>query len=107
MTKVSSEIAYAVSTELSPGVWDDVITKKTYYAEVVRDARRWVTEQQVNDSLLINNRLSIIADSFAHANFSFMKYVKFEGVWWEISNIEIARPRLILTLGSVHNGPTS
>lgn len=108
MAKSSVIVAYAISTKTSSGVYEDVPTKKTYLAEVLKNSRRWVSGQQVNDSLLTNNRISIIADAFAHANWSFIKFVTYAGINWEVSNVEIIeRPRLILTLGSVYNGPTN
>lgn len=107
MAKVSVIVAYAVSTLKSPGVYEDVPTKRNYYGEVLKNVRRWTGEQQVNESLLTSNRISIIADDFAHANWSFIKFVRYAGVFWEVSNVEIVeRPRLILTLGSVYHGPT-
>ena len=107
MARFSGVVGYAISTETSPGVFTDAITEKTYYGDILRNSRRWSTEQQANDNLLITNRISIVGDDFAHANWSFMKFVRYGGVSWEISNVDIERPRLILTLGSVYNEPTT
>jgi hypothetical protein len=35
-----------------------------------------------------------------------MKYITYEGVRWCISSIQVQRPRLIISLGGVYNGPT-
>ena len=35
-----------------------------------------------------------------------MKYLTMGGVRWIITNVEVAYPRLILTVGEVYNGPT-
>lgn len=105
MAKFSGVVGYAQSGEKAPGVWDDIVTKKIYYGDVIRNNRRWAPGQQVNDNMQINNQISIIGDDFAHANWSLMKFVEYGGTLWSITNVEIARPRLILTLGSVYNGP--
>lgn len=105
MAKFSGDIGYAISTETSPGVHTNVITRKKYLGDILKNSRKWSSEPQVNDSILIQNRISIISDSFALANWSFMKFVEYGGACWEISNVDIQHPRLILTLGSVYNGP--
>lgn len=106
MTKFCSKIGFALSTEVSPGVWDDKIVERKYYGDFVRKGYRWENSQGVNDNLTINTSLSIIADSFLLDNTYVMKYVKWRGVRWEISSFEEQRPRLILSLGGVYNGPT-
>ena len=105
MAKFHNKIGYASSTETSPGVWTDVITEREYYGDVIREAKSWVGRDQVNDNLVVSNRISITADDFAYSNFSGMRYVIWSGVYWKVSSIEIQRPRIILSLGGVYNGP--
>lgn len=93
------------TTETSPGVHKETITEKDYKGDILRDTRRWDKTQQLNDNLVVSNRISIVADAYAYANFSAMRYVKWENVLWKISSIEIQRPRLILTLGGIYNAP--
>jgi hypothetical protein len=90
--------------EVGNGVWLDEITEREYFGDILRETKQWTNSGQVNDNLVINNRISIVADDFANSNFSAMKYVIWAGVYWKISNIEIQRPRLILSLGGVYNG---
>lgn len=105
MAKFSGQIGYGVPTQTVPGVWTDVITERGYQGDVLREAKNWQASNQVNDNLTTSNRISIIADSFAYQNLSTMKYVKWAGAYWKISNVEKNHPRLILTLGDVYNGP--
>ena len=58
----------------------------------------------INDDININNSISIVADPYAYENFHNMRYAILEGVKWKITNVEINRPRLILTIGGVYNG---
>jgi hypothetical protein len=92
--------------EIHTGVWEDVVTERTYYGDIIRESNQWSSADKANDNLSVNNRISIIADNFAYENFSAMRYVEWIGVRWKVSNVEIKRPRLILTLGGVYNGPT-
>ncbi len=104
MAKFHGKIGYATSQETAPGVFTDAIDEREYYGDVIRQSKQWIASSQLNDNLTINNRISIVADDFAYDNFSGMKYVIWRGVYWRVSNIEIDRPRLILSLGGVYNG---
>lgn len=107
MAKFHGEIGYVISTETAPGVWTDVVTKRNYYGDVIRESRRWSEANKVNDDLVLNNRISIIANDFALMNLSEMRFVKWSGKYWKISSFEVQRPRIILSLGGVYNGNTS
>lgn len=105
MGKWYGTIGYAISTEVSPGVWDDVITERNYFGDIVRNTSRWSTSSDsTNDDLNIDNRISIVADPFAYQNFQSMKYVEYMGAKWKISKVEVSHPRLILNVGGVYNG---
>jgi hypothetical protein len=104
MAKFHGPIGYVTSVEVSPGVWQDSASEREYSGDIIRQSKQWVGREKVNDDLVINNRISVIADDFAYSNFSGMKYVVWAGVYWKVSNIEIERPRLILSLGGVYNG---
>jgi len=101
-------VGYATSEETSPGVWQDVITEKPYYGDVVRNARRLETPAMVppllNANIALENSFSILADADAYINFTSMRYVVWEGLYWQIINVEVHRPRLILTIGGIWDG---
>jgi hypothetical protein len=106
MAKFYGEIGYAPqSVETAPGVWDDVIMERKYYGDVIRNTRQLVGEK-VNNDITVGNSISIMADDNAFANFMDMKYIKWAGKLWQISDIEVQAPRLILRLGGLYNGPT-
>lgn len=89
-----------------PGVWYPVITEREYYGDIIRNSRRWDQNSGgVNDNLVMNHTISIVADDYANRNLGAMKYVRWRGDRWQISTIEIQRPRIILTLGGIYNGP--
>lgn len=105
MAKFHGKIGYSQQVQTAPGVWTDQVSEREYYGDVIRESKQWTGRDEVNDNLTINNRISIIADDFANANFSAMRYVVWYGVYWKVSSIELQRPRLILSLGGVYNGP--
>ena len=90
------------------GNWVEKVVERKYYGDVLRNTRRWdENSESINDDLKLNNSISIIADGFALENFAMMKYVKWMGARWKITNVEVQRPRLKLTVGGVYNGRTS
>lgn len=107
MAKFHDVLGYTQSVETAPGVWTDVITEREYYGDVIKESRQWADSGSLNDKLVVTNRISIVADDFANTNFSSMKYVKWYGVYWSVNNVEVQRPRLIISLGGVYNGPTA
>ena len=104
MAKFYGVIGYAETIETAPGVWTDSVTERNYSGDVLKLSRRWQTGENLNDDLMINNQISILADPFANQNFHTMKYIKWMGTSWKITNIEVQRPRLLLTIGGVYNG---
>ena len=92
--------------ENHPSVWEEVATERNYYGDVMRNTRRWDPNGNgTNSNLVINNTISIVADSYADRNLGAMRYVKWHGDLWNITNIEVQRPRIILTIGGLYNGP--
>lgn len=89
------------------GIDEDVIIEKPYYGDVLRVSRKYEHGESVLDELKIDNRISIIADAYAQNNFFRMKYIQWMGTLWNITGVEVERPRLILTIGGVYNGPTA
>lgn len=104
MAKFYGKIGYAVPKETAPGVWSEEITTRSYRGDVLRNTRRWESNENLNDNLNINNLISIVADAFAYENFFSMRYIEWMGSKWKVTNVEVQRPRLILTIGGVYNG---
>lgn len=104
MAKFYGVIGYAESVETKPGVWEEQITERMYFGELVRNTRKLQTSSgQLNDNVNITNEISIVSDPFAIQNFHTMRYVEYMDTKWKITNVEVQYPRLILTLGGVYN----
>lgn len=104
MAKWYGKIGYADTVEVRPGVWEEGITERSYYGELVRNIRSLASSGNLNDNVNISNEISIVADPFANQNFHAMRYIEFMGAKWKISNVEVQYPRLKLTIGGVYNG---
>ena len=103
MAKFYGEIGYANIVETEPGVWEEKITKRNYYGDVIRNTRSLQTSDNVNDNINISNEISIVADPYANENFHSMRYVYFMGAKWKITSVEVKYPRLILSIGGLYN----
>ena len=107
MAKFYGEIGYAETVETVPGVWQEQIVKRKYAGDVIRNTSKVRGGEHLNDNIVLDNKLSIIADPYALNNFSTMRYIEWNGAFWKITSVEIQRPRLILTIGGVYNEQTS
>lgn len=105
MNRFYGAVGYGEQTETSPGIWEEKITERNYYGDVTRIYRRTVPGESVNDSLQIDNGISILADAYAYENFCNIRYVTWMGIKWAVSGVEVQQPRMILTLGGKYNGP--
>jgi hypothetical protein len=88
-----------------PGVCTEVLRERPYYGDVLSNSRRWDQNGNFNDNLTINNRISIVADTFARSNLGAMKFVRWLGDTWKVTNAEIQYPRIILTIGGQYHEP--
>jgi len=106
MAKFYGAVGYTESVETEPGVYEEKITERYYYGDVIKNIRRLENGQSLNDDVAVNNQISIVSDPYAIVNFFAIRYVKWMGASWKVTNAEVQSPRLILTIGGVFNGPT-
>ena len=102
MAKWYGKVGYADQVETAPGVWEEQITERHYYGDVVRNIRKLESSGEVNDNINVSMEISIVADPYAIQNFHTMRYIEFMGNLWKIYNIEVSYPRLILTIGGLY-----
>lgn len=106
--KFYGPVGYGISEETSPGVWTDRIVERNYQGDVLKNYVSTSNGKSINDDINVNNSLSIISDPFAMQHFHTIKYVRWMGTEWKVSNVDASQyPRLILTLGGVYNGETA
>lgn len=104
--KFYGPVGFGSPVELKDGVWDQTITEYHYYGDVVKNTVRFEEAAKVNNDYTTGNSISIVADAYAIEHFFAIRYVEWLGVRWIVVNVEVLRPRLLLRLGGVYNGPT-
>lgn len=105
MAQFYGEIGFGDTVETTPGIAEDVIIERKFRGVVLRAYARSSGEASINPDPSMSNSISIVASKYAIANHQKMRYIHFENELWTIDNVEIKRPRLILGLGDVYNGP--
>lgn len=105
MSKFYNNIGFVISKETSPGVWVEKPVIKKYRGDVIRNYIRYDSQSKINSDINMNVNISIIADSYIRENLGRIRFVEFEGSFWNIESIEPQWPRLVLTIGGIYNGP--
>lgn len=105
MTRFFGQVGYGNDTDQGHGVWTTVITERAYRGDVLEIMSSTEDVDKVNDDIRLQQRISILADAFAFENFSRIKYVLWMGTAWTVQSVRVERPRLILSLGGVYDGP--
>lgn len=105
--KFSGKIGFWIEDiETKPGVFRPMIVEKTYKGDVLSNIRRFQSvENQQNENLTVNNKLSIISDLYMQRNWSSIKYILWNNVKWKAKSVDIGSyPRVIIELGGIYNG---
>jgi|SRR5689334_1622463 hypothetical protein len=107
MARFSGVVGYGATVEnpSGSGVWVAAITERPYFGEVQRNTRRLDGATKVNADISVGNSISIVADAYALQNILAIRYVEWLGSLWTVDSVEVERPRLLLRLGGVYNGP--
>ena len=105
MAKFCGNVGFIVYEETKPGVYEEVVTEKKYYGDVLRNTKSYQNTDALIDDVRISNQISIIGNGYAKKNFAGIRYVEYMGVKWCVTNLDATTyPRIILTLGGVYNG---
>ena len=104
--KFRGPVGFVEVVEKRPGVKTTVPTEYNYSGDVLKRSIRFQTGDSVNDSIGVQNQISILADPYARNHVGSIRYVKWIGTAWKVTDVSLQYPRLILTLGGPYNGAT-
>ena len=107
MAKFHGLIGYGISSETSPGIYEEEIVEKSVRGEILQNYKKTDPGDGPIDDISISNRFSFVANPYAMQHFHLMKYIKWRGVAWKVSAVTVEFPRLIINVGSIYNGPTA
>ena len=105
--KFHGPVGFVEFTEKRPGVKVSVPVEYTYSGDVLRRSLKFQAETStVNDSISPSHQISILADPYMRNHVGSIRYVKWQGTAWKVTEVSMQYPRLILTLGGAYNGAT-
>lgn len=104
--KFYGPVGFVDVVEKRPGVKVMVPIEYKYSGDVLKRTIRYQNGESVNDTISPQHQISILADPYARSHVGSMRYVKWMGTAWKITDISVQDPRLILTLGGAYNGAT-
>lgn len=104
MAKYYGLVGYVDTVETSPGIWEEKRTERNYFGDVLRNRKSFQSSQNLNDNLNVNVQISMLADPYAMNHFHAIRYVKWQGSEWKVTDVDVEYPRLVLSIGGVYNG---
>lgn len=100
-------IGFIKTVDKGDGVWKPEITEKYYTGELRRISSKWSSSSSsTNYNLNISNQVSIISDPYLEKSLQSIRYIEFMGAFYDVTDIEVAYPRLNISIGGVYNGET-
>ena len=104
--KFYGPVGFSETVEKRKGVKVQQPIEFNYSGDVLKRSVRYPKGESVNDDLNVQHQISILADPYARKHFYTIKYVKWMGAAWKVTDVSVQYPRLVLTLGGVYNGAT-
>lgn len=104
MAKFYGDVGFVENIETSTDIFDYVPFERKYKGEVLKASSRFAPSTYVNDNLVINARISIIANPYLINHIPAIRYVRWKGNTWKVTSVDEQYPRVVLTLGEVYNG---
>lgn len=101
MARYAGNVGFLVEEETSPGVWSAIEILRRMKGDVLRASSSFQGGDKINKDTTLNHRISLVGDSYLYECFMDLRWVEYAGIKWEVGSIELARPRVIVTLGGV------
>lgn len=80
------------------------IEEHKFGADLTRLNNNVQTGNKLESDLKLDMAFQVIASKWLYSNFQWIRYIKFNGAYWTITNVQVQRPRLILQAGGIYNG---
>lgn len=98
---------YVGDIETSPGIYKPHIVERKKTGDILQNIRRFQETENQNDTLNVNNRISIVSDLYFQQNWNSIRYVVWNGAKLKVTSVDLSNyPRLTLEIGGVYNGET-
>ena len=103
MAKFAGLVGYVTQEETVPGVWSPVDSSRIMRGDIIT-LGSGQNGDKVNSDITLNHRVSLVGDAYAFGNYFNIRWIELHGMKWEVSSVEVQRPRIIVSLGGLWNG---
>lgn len=103
MAKFTGLVGYVTDEQTAPGVYEPVENSKRMRGDIIRLSSSQ-NGDKVNSDITLNHRVSLVGDAYAFGNYFSIKWIELDGMKWEVSSVEVQRPRIIVSVGGLWNG---
>ena len=102
MAKFAGLVGYVTQAETTPGVWSPVEQTRMMKGDFYMESSRHQNGDKVNKDIALNHRVSLVGDAYTFENYYAIRWIEIEGVKWEVTSMEVKRPRLIVNIGGLY-----
>lgn len=103
--RYSGMLGFAETVEVTPGVWDDVITEESFIGDLVQRTEAFSTAESVLPQYRTTTSVSVLGHGVLAKNYANLRYVTLNGTSWETSSVVDQFPRIVVYFGEVYHGP--
>lgn len=104
MAKFNGKIGFSETVETIPGSFEYSTIERYYQGSLLKNYTKYNLQEQSIHNITLSNKITIVGDNYAFNHYFAIKYVIMDGAKWVVDSVELARPRLILTIGGLYNG---
>lgn len=102
MAKFAGLVGYVTQEETTPGVWSPVEQARMMKGDFYMESSRHQNGDKINKDIALNHRVSLVGDAYTFENYYAIRWIEIKGVKWEVTSIEVKRPRLIVNIGGLY-----
>lgn len=103
--RYSGKLGLAQEVQVSPGVWDNVITEQDVVGDLVQRSEALEQGDDVLPRHVTTTSVSLLSFGIGPLDHSMFRYVMHAGKRWSITSIVEQHPRIILYFGEEYRGP--
>ena len=103
MAKFAGLVGYVTQEETKPGVWTPVEQTRPMKGDFYMESSRHQNGDKMNENIALNHRISLVGDAYSFRNYHAIRWIEIEDIKWEVTSIEVKRPRLIVNVGGLYH----
>ena len=103
MAKFAGLVGYVTQEETKPGVWTPVEKTRPMKGDFYMESSRHQNGDKMNENIALNHRISLVGDAYSFRNYYAIRWIEIENIKWEVTSIEVKRPRLIVNVGGLYH----